>query len=84
MKKHQHKDGNYVLEKARKQSFNKPKIRQLQEQNPNFNNNNNKKNKQTNKQTKKKPGSNNYFFLISQHQWTQFPNKKKYTNRMAT
>jgi hypothetical protein len=41
--KHQHKDRNYTLEKARKLSFNKPKRRQLQEQNPNFNNNNNRK-----------------------------------------
>jgi hypothetical protein len=51
MGKHQHKDGNYTLEKARKSSFNKPKRRQLQEQNPNFN--------------KKITGSNNYFSLIS-------------------
>jgi hypothetical protein len=41
--KHQHKDGNYTLEKTRKQSFNKPKRRQLQEQNPKFNNKNNRK-----------------------------------------
>jgi hypothetical protein len=41
--KHQHKDRNYTLEKARKYSFNKPKRRQLQEQNPNFNNKNNRK-----------------------------------------
>jgi hypothetical protein len=40
---HQHKDGNYTLEKARKQSFNKTKRRQLQEQNPNSNNKNNRK-----------------------------------------
>jgi hypothetical protein len=37
--KHQHKDGNYTLE-AR---FNKPKRRQPQEQNPNFNKKNNRK-----------------------------------------
>ena len=36
--KYQHKNGNYTLEKAKKESFNKPKRRQLQEQNPNFNN----------------------------------------------
>jgi hypothetical protein len=41
--KHQHKDRNYNLEKARKQSFNKPKRRQPQEQNHNFNNKNNRK-----------------------------------------
>ena len=41
--KHQHKDRNYTLEKARKQSFNKPKKRQPQEQIPNFNNKNNRK-----------------------------------------
>jgi hypothetical protein len=41
--KHQHKDRNYTLEKARNESFNKPKRRQPQEQNPNFNNKNNRK-----------------------------------------
>jgi hypothetical protein len=41
--KHQHRDGKYTLEKARKQSFNKPKRRQPQEQNSNFNNKNNRK-----------------------------------------
>jgi hypothetical protein len=41
--KHQHKDRNYTLEKSRKKSFNKPKRRQPQEQNPNFNNKNNSK-----------------------------------------
>ena len=55
----QNKEGNYALEKARKQAFNKPKRKQLQEQNSNFKNNNNKK------QKSKKPGSNNYFSLIS-------------------
>ena len=40
--KHQHKDRNYTLEKGRKQSFNKPKRRHPQEQNPNFNNENNR------------------------------------------
>jgi hypothetical protein len=39
----QHKDGIYMLEKARKLTFNKPKKRQPQEQNPNFNNKNNRK-----------------------------------------
>ena len=39
--KHQHKDGNYTLDRARKQSFNKPKRRQPQEQNTNSNNKNN-------------------------------------------
>jgi hypothetical protein len=47
-----HKEGNYTIEKAAKYSFNKPKRRHLQEQNPNSN-------------TKKTPGSNNYFSLIS-------------------
>jgi hypothetical protein len=37
--KHQHKDGNYTLEKARN---NKPKRRQPQEWNPNFNIKNNR------------------------------------------
>jgi hypothetical protein len=41
--KHQIKDGNYTLEKARTYSFNKPKRRQPQEQNSNFNNKNNMK-----------------------------------------
>jgi hypothetical protein len=41
--KQQHKDGNYTLEKARIQSFNKTKRRQPQEQNLNFNNKNNRK-----------------------------------------
>jgi hypothetical protein len=41
--KHKQKDRNYTIEKARKQSLNKPKRRQAQEQNPNFNNKNNKK-----------------------------------------
>ena len=36
--KHQHKDGNYALEKARKKSFNKPKGRQPQKQNSSSNN----------------------------------------------
>jgi hypothetical protein len=39
--KNQYKDGNHVLEKARRQSLNKPKVRQPQEQNANFNNKNN-------------------------------------------
>ena len=39
--KHWHKHRNYTLEKARKQSFNKPKRRQPQVQNPNSNNKNN-------------------------------------------
>ena len=41
--KNQYKDGNHVLEKARKQSFNKFKKRQPQEQNVNVNNKNNRK-----------------------------------------
>jgi hypothetical protein len=41
--KHYHKDRNYTLEIARKKSFTKPKRRQPQEQNPNFNNKNNRK-----------------------------------------
>jgi hypothetical protein len=49
--KHQHKDGNYTLENARKLSFNKPKKRQPQEQNPNF--------------ITKITGGNNYFSFIS-------------------
>ena len=28
-------------------------------------------------------GSSNHYSLISQHQWTQFPNKKTETNRLA-
>jgi hypothetical protein len=36
--KHQHKERNYTLEKTRKYSFNKTKIRQPQEQIPTFNN----------------------------------------------
>jgi hypothetical protein len=43
MGKQQYKDGNYTLEKSRKQSFNKLKKKQPQEQNPNSNNKNNKK-----------------------------------------
>jgi hypothetical protein len=39
-KKKQYKDRNHFLEKARKKSFNKPKRRQPQEQNVNFNNKN--------------------------------------------
>ena len=39
----QHKEGNHALEKARKLSFNKPKRRKPQEQNPNFNNKTNRK-----------------------------------------
>jgi hypothetical protein len=38
-----HKEGNYTLEKARKYSFNKPKRRWVQEQNPNSNNKNNRR-----------------------------------------
>jgi hypothetical protein len=49
--KHQKKDGNYTLEKARKWSLNKPKRRQAQEQNPDF--------------YTKMMGSNNYFSFIS-------------------
>ena len=41
----QHKEGNYTLEKARKYSFNKPKRRWVQEQNPNSNNKNNRRQK---------------------------------------
>ena len=41
--KDQHKDGNYTLEKAKKYSFNKPKITQPQNQNSNSNNKNNRK-----------------------------------------
>jgi hypothetical protein len=41
--KFQHKEANYALEKAKKQTFNKPKRRQPQEQNPNSNNKNNRK-----------------------------------------
>ena len=47
----QHKEGNYAPEKARKQSCNKPKRRQLQEQKPTL--------------TTKITESNNYFALIS-------------------
>jgi hypothetical protein len=36
--KHQHKDGNYILEKARTYSFNKTKRRLPQKQIHNFNN----------------------------------------------
>jgi hypothetical protein len=43
MEKHQYKDGNHALEKARKQSFNKNKRRQHQEQKPNSNNKNYRK-----------------------------------------
>jgi hypothetical protein len=43
MGKHQYKDGNYALEKARKVCFSKPKRREPQEQNPNYNNKNNRK-----------------------------------------
>ena len=39
----QHKEGNVTLEKARKKSLNKPKRRQPQEPNPNFNNKINRK-----------------------------------------
>jgi hypothetical protein len=39
----QHKDRNNTLEKARKSFFNKPKGRQPQEQNPNYNNKNKRK-----------------------------------------
>jgi hypothetical protein len=46
----QHKERNYSLEKAKKQSFNKPERRWLQEQNPNL--------------TTKLTGSNTYFSLI--------------------
>ena len=42
-KKKKYKDGNHTLEKARRQSLNKPKSRQPQEENANFNNKNNKK-----------------------------------------
>jgi hypothetical protein len=38
MGKHQYKDRNYALKKARKYSFNKPKRRQPQEQNTKSNN----------------------------------------------
>jgi hypothetical protein len=41
--KHQHKEGNYALEKARKKSFNKFKRRQPQKKNPKSNNKNNGK-----------------------------------------
>ena len=41
-RKKQYKDRNHALEKARRQSLNKPRIRQLQEQND-FNNKNNRK-----------------------------------------
>jgi hypothetical protein len=41
--KYKHKDGNYALEKAKKESFHNPKRRQPQEQNPNTNNKNNRK-----------------------------------------
>ena len=34
--------------------------------------------------TTKIQGSNNCISLISQYQWTQFPNKKTLTNRLAT
>jgi hypothetical protein len=43
MAKHQHMDRKYSLEKARRQSFNKPKKRQSQEQTLNSNNKNNRK-----------------------------------------
>jgi hypothetical protein len=49
--KYEHKDGNYTLEKAGMQSFNKTKRRQIPEQNLNFN--------------KKMTGSSIYFSLIS-------------------
>jgi hypothetical protein len=41
--KKQYKDGNRVLEKARKYSLNKPKRRHPQKQNANLNNKNNRK-----------------------------------------
>jgi hypothetical protein len=41
--KNQHKDGKHALEKARKQSFNKPKRRQPQGQSAKSNNKNNRK-----------------------------------------
>jgi hypothetical protein len=41
--KHEHKEGNCTLEKARKLSFNKSKRMQAQEQNPSSNNKNNRK-----------------------------------------
>jgi hypothetical protein len=41
--KKQYKDGNHVLEKARKQSFKKPKRRQPQKQNVNSKNKNKRK-----------------------------------------
>jgi hypothetical protein len=61
--KHQHKDGNYSLEKARKSPFNKTKRRKPQEQFPKSNNKNDKQ-------------ATIIFFDLSSHQWTQFPNKK--------
>jgi hypothetical protein len=42
-RKKKYKDGNHGLEKARKQSFNKPKRRKPKEQNINSNNKNNRK-----------------------------------------
>jgi hypothetical protein len=47
--KHQHKEGNYTLEKARKKSFKKPKRRQPHKHKNNIKNN----------------GSNNHYSLIS-------------------
>jgi hypothetical protein len=61
--KNQYKDGNQVLEKARKLSFKKPKIREPHEQNANSNNKNNRKQQL-------------FFLNISSYQWTQFPNKR--------
>jgi hypothetical protein len=42
-KKKQYKDGNHTIEKARKQSLNKPKRKQPQEQNANSNKKNKRK-----------------------------------------
>jgi hypothetical protein len=57
--KHQHKDGNYTIEKARKNSFNKTERREPQEQNLNFNN--------------KKDRKQQLLFFDFPYQWTQFP-----------
>jgi hypothetical protein len=72
IEKSQHKEGNYTQEKARSQSFhNKPKRRETQKHNSFSNNKNNRKQQ-------------SLFPNISQHQWVQFPNKKKEANLWST
>jgi hypothetical protein len=72
--KHKDKDRNYTLEKARNYSLNKPKRRQSEEQNPNFNKKNNRKQQQDQlglEQSSIRPSKKTKFQLFSNYSTKQ-------------